>query len=227
MPNAAAWMERFVKIPEVVKRWGHIKFAAKTVKPATVQAEKKVEEKPKAEAKKEGGDDDEEKPKKKEVNPLDILPPTTFDLYAFKTYFVNHADRRGEGMKFFFDNYDRAGYSIYFVHYEKAEGEGKVGYVFLNFLNGFLQRIDNFRKHTFSMTVIAGEEPNLEIMGVWLFRGKGIPQEMIDHPQFEYFKKQELNVDSEIDRQLITDFWAAKEGEVVKGLKITDAKLHK
>jgi hypothetical protein len=27
-----------------------------------------------------------------------------------------------------------------------------------------------------------GEEPNLEIEGVWLFRGKGIPQEMKDHP---------------------------------------------
>jgi len=42
-------------------------------------------------------------------------------------------------------------------------------------MNGFLQRIDNFRNHCFSMMAILGDEPNLEIEGVWLFRGKGIP----------------------------------------------------
>jgi len=42
-------------------------------------------------------------------------------------------------------------------------------------LNGFLQRIDHFRKHALAMHCMLGEEPNLEIEGVWLFRGKGIP----------------------------------------------------
>jgi elongation factor 1-gamma len=96
-------------------------------------------------------------------------------LFAFKTFFVNHKDKRGEGMKFFFDNYDKNGYSIYFLHYDKYEGEGTVMYQTSNLLNGFLQRIDHFRKHTFAAHAILGEEPNLEIEGVWLFRGKGIP----------------------------------------------------
>jgi len=64
---------------------------------------------------------------------------------------------------------------VYFVHYEKYEGEGKVLYQTANLLNGFLQRIDHFRKHTFAMHAMLGEEPNLEIMGVWLFRGKKVP----------------------------------------------------
>lgn len=113
---------------------------------------------------------------------MDVLPPTSFDLYNFKTFFVNEPDRRGNGMKFFFENYDRAGYSIYFLHYEKYEGEGQVQYQFSNLLNGFLQRIDHFRKHCFAAHLMLGDEPNLEIQGVWLFRGKGIPQEMKDHP---------------------------------------------
>ena len=33
---------------------------------------------------------EEEVAKKKDVNPLDALPPTQFDLYSFKTFFVNH-----------------------------------------------------------------------------------------------------------------------------------------
>ena len=65
---------------------------------------------------------------KKETNPLDELPPSSFNLFDFKTFFVNHPDKRGEGMKFFFDNYDPEGYSIYFLHYEKYEGEGQVLY---------------------------------------------------------------------------------------------------
>jgi len=77
------------------------------------------------------------------------------------------------------------------------------------------------------MHCMLGEEPNLEIQGVWLFRGKGIPQEMKDHPQFEYHKVRELNFDNEEDRKLITDFWCAKEGDIVNGLKVQSAKMHK
>jgi elongation factor 1-gamma len=38
------------------------------------------------------------------------------------------------------------------------------------------------------MHAVLGEEPKLEIKGVWIFRGKEIPAEMKDHPQFEYYK---------------------------------------
>lgn len=164
---------------------------------------------------------------KKEVNPLDELPPTKFDLPTFKTYFVNLADKRGEGMKHFFENYDAEGYSLYYAKYEKYEGEGVVLYQTSNLMNGFLQRIDNFRRYTFSMMAIVGEEPNLDIESVWLFRGKGIPQEMLDHPQFEYYQKRELDVNNQADRDLITDFWSAKVGDVINGKKVVECKMHK
>jgi len=108
MPNAAQWMERIFRLPEVVQRRGLIKFAQKVIKPV---APPKEEEKPVQE------DEEEGQEKKKEVNPLDVLPPTKFDLYAFKTFFVNHADKKGAGINFFFENYDRKGYCIYFLHY--------------------------------------------------------------------------------------------------------------
>jgi elongation factor 1-gamma len=90
-----------------------------------------------------------------------------------------------------------------------------------------LQRFDHFRKHCFAAHAILGEEPSLEIQGVWLFRGKGIPQELKDHPQFEYYKIRELSVDNEDDRNLISEFWTAKQGDVANGLKIQEIKLHK
>jgi elongation factor 1-gamma len=223
MPNVASWLEKVAKLPEVVARLGNVKFAAKIIKP--VAPPKKEEPKPvaapvKKETKEEG---EEKKPK----NPLDALPPSKFVLPDFKTFFVNLPDRRGEGMAKFFETYDPEGYSIYFVHYDKYEGEGVVLYQTSNLMNGFLQRIDHFRTHCFAMMAILGEEPSLEIEGVWLFRGKGIPQEMIDHPQFEYYQKRELDVTKDEDKQLITDFWSAKVGENVHGLKVQECKLHK
>jgi len=161
MPNTANWVDKIVHLPECKKRLGNVHFAAKIVKPVfpVKTEEKKVA--PKKADKKEEGDDDEEKPVKKEANPLDVLPVSSFDLYSFKTFFVNHTDRRGEGMKFFFENYDRAGYSIFFLNYEMYEGEGKVLFQTANMLNGFLQRIDHFRKHCLATHLMLGEEPAL------------------------------------------------------------------
>jgi len=166
-------------------------------------------------------------PVKKETDPLDELPPSPFDLPTFKTYFVNLPDKRGEGMDHFFANYDREGYSLYYAKYDKYEGEGVVLYQTSNLMNGFLQRIDSFRRHTFAMMAIVGEEPNLDIESVWLFRGKGIPQQMIDHPQFEYYQKRELSIDNEEDRNLIREFWSAKAGDSVNGKVVVECKMHK
>jgi elongation factor 1-gamma len=208
MPNVTAWLENFVHLPQVVARLGHVKFAQKIVKP--VAPPKKEEKKEAAAPVKKVEKTEEEKLAGK--NPLDILPPSKFVLPEFKTFFVNIPDKAGEGMKRFFETYDPEGYTIYFVHYDKYEGEGVVLYQTSNLMNGFLQRIDNFRVHAFSMACILGEEPNLDIEGVWLFRGKGIPQEMIDHPQFEYYTKRELDVTKEEDRNLISEFWCTKAG---------------
>jgi len=130
-------------------------------------------------------------------------------------------------MDHFFAKYDKEGYSLYYAKYDKYEGEGVVLYQTSNLMNGFLQRIDSFRRHTFAMMAIVGEEPNLDIESVWLFRGKGIPQQMIDHPQFEYYQKRELSVDNEEDRNLIRDFWSAKVGDSVNGKVVVECKMHK
>jgi len=70
-PNVTAWLERFVALPEVVSRLGHVKFCAKPMKAvAPPKKEEKKEEKKAAEK--------TEAPAvlKKEVDPLDELPPS-------------------------------------------------------------------------------------------------------------------------------------------------------
>lgn len=130
------------------------KAAAAAQKPAA-KAEKK---------KKDDDDDDEEKPEKKEKNPLDLLPPSKFNLFDFKTLYVNAPDKK-EALKFFWENFDNTGYSIWLIKYIKAEGEGKVLFLTNNLMNGFLQRLESFRKYAFAVHGVYGEEPTLEIRG--------------------------------------------------------------
>lgn len=227
-PNVTAWLERFIALPEVVKRLGHVKFAAKPQK-AVAPAKKEEEKKPAAQAAPKKPAADEDAAPIKQVDPLDELPPSKFDIMAFKTYFVNLSfdAKNSEGIDFFFNNYDNEGYCLYYAKYDKYEGEGVVLYQTSNLMNGFLQRIDSFRRHTFAMMAIVGEEPNLDIESVWLFRGKGIPQQMIDHPQFEYYTKRELSLTEEADRKLIKEFFCAKVGDVVNGKTVVECKMHK
>ena len=117
-------------------RIGHIKFCSKVIKPTLVEKKKEEAPKPAAAPKKAEkpaattGDDDEEVEKKPAgKNPLDLLPPSNFVLPDFKTYFVNLGDKKvSEGMPHFFEKYDPEGYSLWFTHYDKYEGEGVLLY---------------------------------------------------------------------------------------------------
>jgi len=90
-------------LKEFIAVCGHVKACAKGIKPVLkVEEKKKQEPKKKEEApkkpKKEEVDDEDEAAKKKDINPLDALPPSNFDLFNFKTFFVNHKDKGGEGV---------------------------------------------------------------------------------------------------------------------------------
>lgn len=224
-PNVTAWIERFLAVPEVVRRVGFVKLCAKALKAVAPPKKEEKKEAPKPAAK--ATNEDGEVIEKKKTDPLIELPASPFDLFAFKTFYVNHADRKGEGLKFFWENLDKSGYCLYYAKYEKYEGEGVILYQTSNLLNGFLQRLDHFRKHTIGLMAITGEEPSLEIESVWLFRGKGIPEQMIEHPQWEYYQQRELNPDNEDDKKLFSDFISAKVGDVVNGRAIIECKLHK
>ena len=110
----------------------------------------------------------------KSSNPLDNLPMSKFNLFDFKTKFVNAVDKV-EVIEELVNSFDPEGYSVYLLHYDKYEGEGQVVHMTNNLMNGFLQRLDNFRKYAFGVQGVYGDEPNLEIKGVWLWRGVGIP----------------------------------------------------
>jgi elongation factor 1-gamma len=176
-PNITAWFVTIAAREEAVKAYGRTvlcKVPVKVPKVVAPKVEAKKEEKPK----KADNDDEEEKPKKKEANPLDLLPPSKLVLDEFKKEFLNTPDKAGV-LKNFWEKYDPEGYSIYFMQYQKLPTEGKVLFKTNNSASFFLQKFDNFRKYTFSCHGVYGVDDAYEIRGVWMWRGVGIPNEVI------------------------------------------------
>ena len=176
-PKACAWFGRVSALPEFVAIMGKIKMAKKSVKPVL-----KVEEKKAAKPAQQAA---AQKPpeEKKAGNPIDALPPTSFVIYDFKTLFVNLKDKVEDGHTQMMNLVDHAGWTFWFLHYDKFGEEGKIAYKFQNLLEGFIQRLEGFKKYSFGKFAMLGEEPNLEIQGVLLIRGSDINvQELKDHP---------------------------------------------
>jgi elongation factor 1-gamma len=181
--NFNRWFNSLVTREEVQDVWGKIhacrvpfpvpepKQAPAPKAPAAKKAEpvKKQEEEKKA-------------PAKKPANPLDLLAPTPLVLDDWKKLFSNTKDMRVTMDTFWNSIFDKDGWSIWKLDYEKVEGEGLVLYQTMNMLNGFLQRMDPFRKWSFGYLGVYGEEPDLYIKGAFMWRSLGIPQELIDHP---------------------------------------------
>ena len=123
------------------------------------------------------------KEEEKKKDNVESLPPTDFNLYDFKTFFVNHADKKGAAVDEWYKMLDWAGWSFWFLHYDKYAGEGEKLHVTNNLMNGFLSRAEHVNKICFARHGVFVEEPNLEIMGVWLMRGHEIPDGLAkEHP---------------------------------------------
>lgn len=221
-----AWFKKVSALPAFVKVMGHVKMCEKAVKPVIkVEEKKKAVVVAKVEKKVE-----EEKPRSWE----DTLPACAFDLYNFKTFFVNHKDKKGEGLaetKKMFQAADfNEGYSWHWIKYQRYGDEGQVQWRFANLLNGFMQRTDpKLSKFAFGVMHMIGEEPDLNIEGVWMFRSQDIPPLMHDNPQLEYFDKKKLDfMNNEEDYKLIAEFFGApKEDGNINGRPIQQSEWFK
>jgi len=86
-----------------------------------------------------------------------------------------------------------------------------------------IQKLDDFRKYAFAVEGVHGEEPNLEIRGVWVWRGVGIPERIKE--ELELYELTPLHVDNENDRKKIADYWTHmnEDEDTVDGLKLRTA----
>jgi len=126
-------------------------------------------------------------------------------------------------MERFWQAYDPNGYSIWHMQYQKLPSEGKVLFKTCNYSSMFLQKMENFRKYTFSAHGVYGEEPSLEIRGLWMWRGTDIAPQMKEHDAYEYHTFKKLDTNNENDRKIVEDYWInANPGDTCDGLKVQE-----
>jgi len=158
MKNIEPWAKSIYDLPEFIEVQGRIRLCDKALKPVGLIEEKKEEKK--KEAPKEAAPKQEEKPVKVLDN-VESLPPSQFDLFTFKTLYVNHPDKKGEGMEEWYKQMDWEGWSFWRLEYDIYEGEGAKEHITKNLLGGFINRAEHTSKYTFGRMCVLGDEPNL------------------------------------------------------------------
>jgi elongation factor 1-gamma len=208
------------------KKWyGRVRYVdtpAQIPKKAKVEkVEKKKEEKPKKEDQPMDADELAKEPKKDETQ----FPESALNLMTFKTFFINEPDRDVAIAKFW-EEFKDGEWSLWHLKYIKYPGEGEKVYRTNNLLRTFLDRLEQVRKHIFGTHMILGDEPSLDIEGVWLVRGPELFKEITEIDVYDTYEWVKLDSTKDADRLLLKDFWTHKkeDEEQVQGKTIRTFK---
>ncbi|KAL2513359.1 putative elongation factor 1-gamma 1 [Abeliophyllum distichum] len=237
-PHVERYFWTMVNQPKFHKLLGDVKqadsvppVASKKPTQAKEPAKPKPKDEPKKEAKKEEVkpkevEEEEEAPKPKAKNPLDLLPPSKMILDEWKRLYSNtKTNFREVAIKGFWDMYDPEGYSLWFCNY-KYNDENSVSFVTLNKVSGFLQRMDLVRKYAFGKMLVIGSEPPFKVKGLWLFRGKEIPQYVLDECyDMELYEWTKVDISDEAQKERVSQM--IEDAEPFEGEALLDAKCFK
>ena len=230
-PNVNDWFLRVLNTPETDKVYGKVLLCNQPVKAYICEKPKEPAKEPQKKPQKEAptpektpDEGTKKTPGGKKVNPLDLLPPSKLELETFKRAFLNNKDKE-DAMNKFWELYDPEGYSLWRLEYQNLPSECKVLFRTSNSKGMFLQKCDQLRRYAFAAHGVYGVEDDYKIRGVWMFRGKEIPQEMKDNDLYEYITFTKLDPSKKEDKKLVHDYWTKlNETDEVEGRKCADVE---
>eukprot|EP01098_Paradermamoeba_levis_P009736 TRINITY_DN4071_c0_g2_i1.p1 TRINITY_DN4071_c0_g2~~TRINITY_DN4071_c0_g2_i1.p1 ORF type:complete len:177 (+),score=36.03 TRINITY_DN4071_c0_g2_i1:114-644(+) len=146
------------------------------------------------------------------TNPLDSLPESPFDLESWKAVFTQNVNR-SDAVKYFWDNFENEGYSMWSADYKYNDELGPV-FMSTNLMSGFVQRLDPCRKYSFGSLILFSNENNThQISGMFIIRGQEMPEIFIDVPDYECYTFTKLDTEDEETRRL-WDYFIIQHGEL-------------
>lgn len=214
-PKLSKWFTNIMNSPEAVEAYGRTVLCKRQIKPQNIKIDRaqKIENYKKI------------CKIKKEENPLDLLPPSSFDLNEFrKKMTMSKGGNKDKIVDKFWKEFDPKGYSLWFMEYQNLESEGKKLFRMNNSKNFFLERIDeDFKNYAFGVHGVYGNEGDYKVRGVWLWRGNEIPKEIKDNEYYEYMTIRKLKHEDNNDRALVKDFWTQlQKGDKVDGRALAE-----
>ena len=232
--NVMRWFNTCVNQAEFVQVVGKVTLCKKELlakgqtaggaapKKADAGGKKKEEKKEAAPA-----PEPEAAPVKKEEHPYKIMDkesPSPFIMDAWKKQYSNAASY-DDAMKWFWENYDANGYSLWLQNYKYQEENKKI-FMTSNAVGGFQQRSDEVRKWAFGvMDVLGTEETSLEIKGLWLLRGQTVEHLLAANDDANWYDWTKLDPTNEEHKQMVKDYWCSE--ETLEGKPIQDSKVFK
>jgi len=212
-PKLTKWFENIMNTPEAIEAYGRTILCKKPLRPLNIKIDRN---------KKREEFLNKNYPDRKKENPLDSLPPSSFDLDSFKNDYFNEKNDKNKTMEKFWKDFDPKGYSLWKMEYQNLESEGKKLFRMNNSKNFFLERIDkDFKDYAFGVHGVYGNEGDYKVRGVWLWRGNEIPNEIKENDYFNYMTITKLNSNNNNDRQLVNEYWT----KVNKGNKVDGRAL--
>ena len=207
-PKLTLWFENIMNTQEAIEAYGRTLLCKKQLKPLDIKIEKnKNKKKKKKEIKKE--------------NPLDFLPPSKFDLDNFKKEFCENSNKK-EVMEKFWKDFDPKGYSLWLIEYQNLESEAKKLFRMKNSKNFFLERFDDdFKKYSFGVHGVYGNNNEFKVKGLWMWRGEDIPEEIKENEYFNYLSIKKLDCKNDKDKKLVEEYWT----KCNKGDKVDERKV--
>ncbi|CEP19706.1 hypothetical protein [Parasitella parasitica] len=192
----------------------------KEKKPAAPkETPKKKEAAPKPAASADGDDEEEAKPAPKPKSKLDLLPPSKFIMDQWKREYSNNDTN--VAIKWFWDNFDPEGYSIWKVDY-KYNDELTLTFMSNNLIGGFYARLERAHKYAFGSMIVRGENNKNTISGYFVVRGQEVPFEIYDAADYGSYNFQKIEPaqyeekKDEFYKYLAWDFEDCVDGKVFK-----------
>ena len=213
LPKVTKWFENIMKSPEAIEAYGRTILCKKQLRPLNI----KIDRSKRLELFKNSK-------VKKEINPLDSLPSSSFNLEQFKTDFMEEKGNKDEIMKKFWKEFDPKGYSLWWLEYQNLSMEGKKLFRMKNSKNFFLERIDeDFKNYAFGIHGVYGKEGDYKVKGLWLWRGNEIPKEIKENDYFKYMTIKNLKSDNNNDKQIVNEYWTkTNKNDKVEGREVND-----
>lgn len=238
-PKVSAWFDKCVTNKAFADVVGKVTLcadelevgAAQVAAPKAKQEKKPKQDKPKAE-KKPKADDAEDMPApapKKPDHPFKIMDKenkSDFVMDAWKVQYSNEKGDYTESMKYFWDKYDKEGWSLWRGDYMWND-ECERLFMTSNLIGGFIQRTEEIRKWFFGTMTIRGTEGKgtMKVTGHFLIRGQDIKPLIECNDDAEQYKWTKYDTVDEKVKKEFYDFWCS-EGPL-DGEECLDSRVYK
>jgi len=201
-------------------------------KPQKEKAPKKEKAKPepkKKEAKKEEAPKEPEKPKEKPTDPWGNCDKFTIDMDGWKRFYSNNdEDKSVEHFWTLITPEVKANYSLYKGTYQYAH-ELTMPFMAANLIGGMFQRIEKLRKHAFASCIVGGVSNDMNITGLWFWRGDSLAFERSPDWQIDYevYKWEKLDWDAPETKEMVAKYWMWDEKAQFDGKPFNQGKIYK